>query len=174
MSGVCIINLKKHNLTFEKINELAEKLMFVALQNHVAVFFHSNYRKDIIESAKMQNYFVMSDSFVYRNCNFLETNSIIEKLYLNNAFSYEEFHRAFKERSKFFNEIIDNIFQYDVSLIEIYISGSGCVSSANDFELRKTSTKNFLLDLFSSLQDYENDYNYEFSNVKFELRKDVS
>lgn len=104
-------------------------------------FSHSHYRKDIIESAQMRNYFVMSDSFVYRNCNFLETNSIVEKLYFDNGFNEEKFYRVFKERFKFFDEIIDNIFHDDVSLIEIYISENGCVSSIDDFEIQKQIEK---------------------------------
>ena len=174
MSGVCIINFKKHNLTFDQMNELAEKLMYIALQNHVAIFFHSHYRKDLIDNVKMKNYFVMSDSFFYRNCNFLNVVPIVESCMGNVMYVNHEnavFRAKFIKRYYFFDLIIQCIFQYDVDLLEIYISESGCVNKNEDFEVINTSAQLFLSDLFDSLVDMHNGFNYEFPDAKFVIPK---
>ena len=175
MSGLCIINFKRHNLTFEAMNELAEKLMYIALQNHIAIFFNSHYRRDLIDNIKMKNYFVMSDSFIYRNCNFLDVVPIVEScIDSGESVLHEEpaFRDEFMKKFHFFDLIIQCIFQYNVDLLEIYISESGCVSKEEDFEVVRTSSKLFLLDLFNSLVDMNNGFNYEFPNAKFVISKD--
>lgn len=42
MSAVCIVNLKKHNLKFEELNNLAKELVrFCLNHDNLAVFFNS-------------------------------------------------------------------------------------------------------------------------------------
>lgn len=67
MSAICIVNLKRHSLNYNEMNLMSKDLIRIALLNDVSVFFHSyDYGEKIIKSAQMQNFFLMSDSFLYK------------------------------------------------------------------------------------------------------------
>ena len=174
MSGVCIVNLKKHDLEFKEMDELANRLVKIALKDHVAVFFHSNYGADLIKALGLKNYFVMSDSFVYRNCDFLDVVPFIMDflngfgpVYLDDV----SFREAFKEHFNFFNEMMDCIFKFAVSEIEIYISPNGFADTADDFEPIQSDREHFIEDFYNTLYDeLGNHFNYEFLDAKFEIK----
>ena len=182
MSGVCIVNLKQHNLDEENLEKLARRLVSIALKNHIGVHFHCrDYGEQIIATEKMTNYFLISSTFLWKNCDFLNLQPFILKLYgaknfedyiandkAENILSEERFRTSFYQEFKYFNEIIDCIFKFDVSLIEIYITPDYSYS----FEALETVQEHFLNDLFESVVDeLNNHFNYEFLNTKFILSK---
>lgn len=167
MSAVCIVNLKEHKLSFDQLNDLANKLVALSLQKQKAVFFHSrDYRYDLIQESEMQNYFLMSDSFLYKNCEFLE-----EPLYCLIKDNIFETRKAFYKQYQFFSDVIKTIFDYDISFIEIYISADGSVGSIKDFYTIKSCRDEFLEDLFLSVFDSKQEILNEFPTVKFEIKK---
>lgn len=188
MSGLCIINLKKHNLNEETMNEMANKLIRVSLKNHVAVHFNGrDYGQPLVDEEKMRDFFVLSHTFLYKNCDFLDLEPLMLKLYkakdfqnfiqkekMKNSFEKEKFQEMFCHKYNFFNEIIESVFLYDVNLIEIFMTENyGWIQHGQDFAEIKTQRRNFLLDLFNSLVDVlGNNFNYEFPNAKFVISKD--
>lgn len=172
MSAICIVNLKRHSLNYNEMNLMSKDLIRIALLNDVSVFFHSyDYGEKIIKSAQMQNFFLMSDSFLYKNCEFLNSEWFLNSE--DDLRDEESTKQAFMQRYHFFEEIIKKIFKYNVKEIEIYISGEiYSVSSNDDFIRVGTSEKDFLNKLFESLEDkLQNDFNYSFKNVVFEITK---
>ena len=122
MSELCLMNLKKHRLNFEKLDSLANSLVELSLKNKIAVFFHTyDYAAELINSAGMKNFFLLSDSFLYKNCGFLDMMS----------FAYEtdmqSYRVRFLKKYHFLQEMIDKIFEYEVDTLEISISEDGAV-----------------------------------------------
>ncbi len=70
-------------------------------------------------------------------------------------------------------EIINCLFEFDISLIEIYITANyGPTYFYEDFLEVKSSRENFLNDLYDTLSDELcNNFNYEFTSVKIEIAK---
>ena len=163
MSAICIVNLKEHNLEFDQLNSLANELVSLALKNKVAVFFNvRDYGYDIIQEAEMRNYFLMSDSFLYENCGFLE-----EPLFKLERETAQKTYEAFFGRYKFFNEMIRLIFRYDVLNIEMYITEDGAVNCIDDFHTIRTNVEDFMQKLFCLVFDPQTNMLTEFGTVKF-------
>ena len=173
MSEICIINLKKNSMNYQDMNSLATCLVKIALKNGVSVFFNSyDYGTELIKNNEMHNFFLMSDSFLYKNCGFLENRWFIkdEKKYIDDS---TELIKDFKQSYRFFNEIIDSIFQYNIEIIEVWLSDSlYSVHCKEDFCFKITNREQFLDSLFSSLEDKEkNSYNYTFKSTIFQISK---
>lgn len=138
MSAICIVNLKKHNLEYDKLNDMAKKIVRYCLDHdNLAVFFNAlDYGKNLVDDEHMQNFFLLSDSFLYKNCEFLED------FYYNPETELAETEKDFNEKYKFFLDIFDIVFQYDVSEITVYVDDS--VAGINDFEPLSATTEEFL------------------------------
>lgn len=80
MSAVCIVNLKKHNLKFEELNNLAKELVRYCLNHdNLAVFFNSfDYGKNLIEE-HMSNFFYFQIVFCIKITNFWKISITIPK-----------------------------------------------------------------------------------------------
>ena len=166
MSNICIVDLKDHTLDFDKLNEMVKRITQLALNKDLAVFFHSyDYRADIINSAKMKNFFLMSDSFLYKHCDFLDTTSFTD------VKNIEKFRKEFFKKFAFFTDILNIIFSYKLSVIDIYVSGGGDSGTVEDFDVIKTNQESFLKDLFNSIIKYSDEYAYGFPTVKLEVAK---
>ncbi len=179
MSGFCLFNLKKHNLNFENLNDLANALVSIALKNQLGIFFNCNdYGKEIIQATGMRDYFHLSNSFLYKNCDFLDIPNLI--MHICNVNSVEELdisllpnkveiQQEFLREYCFFEEILECIFKFDVFEIEIYITDEyGPVLFFEEFNPIIVDEKNFLNQLFDSLNDsLGNGFNYEFSATRF-------
>lgn len=188
MSGLCIVNLKEHNLNEEKMNEMANNLIRVSLKNHIAVHFNGrDYGQELVKEEKMHEFFILSHTFLYKNCDLLNLEPLMLKLYkakdfedfikkekMRNLPEKEKFQEYFCREYNFFNEIISSVFLYDVSLIEIFMTENyGPIRHSEDFVEIKTQRKAFLSDLFNSLVDVlGNRFNYEFPSAKFLISKD--
>lgn len=164
MSAICLVNLKKHNLEFDQLNLLANELIQFALNNKLAVFFNSyDYGSELICDGKMNDFFLMSDSFLYKNCEFLNTCGLdFDK-------SNETAKSSFMKKFGFFNIIIHKIFQFNVNCVEIYISEDGSANSVADFETIKTSENNFLAVLYDEIIKRAKEYAYGFPSLKIEI-----
>ena len=166
MSELCIVNLKEHKLDYEKLNAMAKHLVKVALDNNIAVFFHDyDYGGELIADAKMKNFFLMSDSFLYKNCDFLDTTIF------KNVSDIELFRKEFLERFRFFDAILQTVFEYDVELVEIYITEDPIADREEDFEEVHTSQRDFLNDLFFDIINNAQWYAYCFPTTKFIIRR---
>jgi len=173
MSEICIINLKNHTLDFEGLNILANELIKVALDNNVAVFFNSyDYGEELIKNIDMHNFFLMSDSFLYKNCGFLESGWFI-KGYRNGFQNTESIKSVFISKYSFFNKIIATIFKYKVNEIELLLSNAiYAVHNKEDFNIIKTDKNDFFDKLFDSLEDkLSNNFNYTFRSTIFDITR---
>ena len=146
MSELCLMNLKKHRLNFEKLDSLANSLVALSLKNKIAVFFHTyDYAAELINSAGMKNFFLLSDSFLYKNCGFLDITSFV---YETDIQSYRV---RFLEKYHFLQEVIDKVFEYEVDILEIYISEDGSAEVETDFEVIETAQGDFVETLFQKI-----------------------
>lgn len=161
MSELCLVDLSKNEMNFNELNDLAVQLVKIALADNIAIFFHSfDYGYEIIKEAKMKNYFLMSDSFLYKNCGFLNTS------FFKDVRKIEQCREEFIERFKFFNDILSCIFKYNINQIEIYIT-MDCSVNINDFDCLLCSKDNFLFKLFEVIFNYADEYAYGFPTIKF-------
>lgn len=149
MSAICIVNLKKHNLKFDDLNDLAKELVRYCLNHdNLAVFFHSfDCQKNLIDEEHMRNYFLISDSFLYRNCELLEDTFYAPEMNLSEA------EKKFNEKFKFFLDMFEIIFKYNVSELTVLIDDS-VAESINDFEPLSATPENFLHLFFSYVVEY--------------------
>lgn len=167
MSNICIVNLKDNNINnnVKILNRLSKELIQYSLDNNIAVFFNSyDYGEEIINEAKMKCFFLMSDSFIYKNCEFLSTNFLMKT---NN----KNIEKVFLKKYQFFEDVLKIIFKYDVSLIEIFISVDGAVNCVEDFNIIKSSRDSFLIDLYKVFAEDIYDGPFCFPTVKFEIQR---
>lgn len=106
MSAICLIVLKEPNLEFDDFNELSKKLVRFAVDNNLAVFFQNSYFPDLFSKDNFNQFFFMSDSFLYQNCDFLTTEGIGYKgvdifgtLFFDREFQYKFMTRFFHKYS---------------------------------------------------------------------------
>lgn len=181
MSSLCLVNLKQNNI--KDFNSLLNKLKLIVLKYDLGLLVNAeDFGKEIIESGKMQSYFFISDNFLYPSSELFNLQPLMLRLCGTDKFenvdfdrlpSENEFHKAFLEQYNFFNEIINCLFEFDISLIEIYITANyGPTYFYEDFLEVKSSRENFLNDLYDTLSDELcNNFNYEFTSVKIEIAK---
>lgn len=139
MSAICIVNLKKHNLKFKELDNLAKELVRYCLNHdNLAVFFNSfDYGKNLIEEEHMSNFFLLSDSFLYKNCEFLED------FYYNPEIGLAETEKTFNKKYKFFLDMFEIVFRYNVSELTVLIDDSE-TESISEFEYLTATSEEFL------------------------------
>lgn len=167
MSEFCLVDLTDNPYDFKKLDKLAKKLIRISLKNNIAVFFNSyDYGVEIIQDAKLKTFFLLSDSFLYKNCGFLDMT------WLNFELDSNGMKELFIKKFNFFNEILEVVFNYGYLNVQIYISEDGAVNSEKDFLVRTTTKDNFLTSLFESVFEYSDKYSYEFPTIKFRILRD--
>ncbi len=184
MSNLCVFNFKENDLNYAMLDKLANELVRIALENKIAVTFNDNYWNNIISNNKMETYFTVSNSFLYRDANCIGISSLFDlqplvlDLCKNDKFGEilkdKIFYNTFIDKYHFLQKLIDCIFEFDINLVEIYISENGCeIKDKEDFKIIH-STKDLLLnDLFDSVYDeLNNHFNYKFENVILLVSKD--
>lgn len=163
MSAICIVNLKESNLIseFDNYNRLARELIQFALNNDIAIFFNSyDYGEEIIRDGGMKNFFLMSDSFLYKNCEFLNT---IDLAY---DWGSDRAKQKFMKKYGFLKEMLKIVFRYDVQLVELFVSDDGSVDCVSDFEELKSSSETFLTDIYDYILAHAWKDAYCFPTVK--------
>lgn len=162
MSAICIFNLKQHQLKFDSMNDLARNLVDYSLNNNLGVFFNSyDYGADIIKDADMKCFFLMSDSFVYKNC-----DDLLDTSFLTDPSDLTQCKQEFSQHFRFFNDVMDIVFEHDVSKIEVFISEDGSTSKKSDFITLNTSKDKFLETLLNSIVENADRYAYTFPDVQ--------
>lgn len=166
MSSFCCINLIRNNISnnFKAYNKLAKQLIQFALDNDIAVFFNSyDYGEELIREANMKDFIIISDSFLYKNCELLNNTDFVRILSEKNITDYKN---AFIIKYSVFQKILDIIFQYDVSAVELYITEDE-LCSISEFK-KINSTKDKLIDdLYLCVENSVSEYGNEFPPIKF-------
>ena len=163
MSAIFIINFKKHDLSFDKMNCLAKKLIEIGLREDIGVFLNSNdYATDLILNANMTDFVMLSDSFLYKNCDFLSTVEF-------DVSNKPKFKKDFVGKFKFIDNILDEIEKSGILQVEIFISCDGSVNKTSDFVNKEINHNEFLDELFDSIIKYSHEFAYGFPTVKFDI-----
>ena len=178
MSNFCCINLKDSNFEndYDSFNDLANVLVRFALDNKIAVFFNSyDYGEALINAGNMREFFLISDSFLYKNCDsFLYKNCELldntQLLCQSEISQLVDFKSAFFEKYNFFEKIIEIIFRYDVFSIEIYITEDN-TDNMDDFNTIISSKDGFMSDLYKSVVEAIPSYGGEFPTTKFVIHR---
>ena len=170
MSSFCFVYLAKNKVSkhFKTYNQLANRVVKYALEHKFAVFFNSyDYGSNIIEEAGMKDFFLVSDSFLYKNCELLNTTKFARKM-----LNYEMFDnkKAFFRKYRIFSELLNIIFDYDVSEIEIYFTDDA--ENLSEFDEIRTTKENFLLDLYNAVEAAIPEYAGLFPTVKVCVKKE--
>lgn len=159
MSELCLINLKEHKLKFEKLKEVAKRVVQFALEIDKGVYFNSlPYSCDLIRKANARDYFLLTDNFYCDNCEFVSTIGLFDV-------EINAFNSNFKNRFRFFEELFKIIFGYDISTIEVFLSESSG-DSLDDYDEVITTSENFLDDIFDAVLKYKNEMAYGIPNLK--------
>ncbi len=167
MSAICIVNLKESNLIgeFDNYNRLAKELIQFALDNDIAIFFNSyDYGEEIIRDGGMKNFFLMSDSFLYKNCEFLNTTDLAYDWGSDRA------KQKFMKKYGFLKEMLKIVFRYDVRLVELFVSDDGSVDRVSDFEELKSNSETFLTDIYDYILAHALEDAYCFPTVKLVIK----
>ncbi len=161
MSGICIINLKKHNMNFDEMNLLSKKLVKIALKKNIGIFFNNlDYDYEFIKQLKLKNFFLLSDSFLYRNCDFWILNDFVL------ISDDKKLKKCFYKKYAFFPKIFYELSKYNISTIEVYISNDGSDDVHNFKELYSTKQK-FLDDFYEDFIKESDLYSYGIPTLKF-------
>lgn len=158
MSAYCIYNIKEHTMTFEEFDSLAKELVQYGVRKNIGFFFHSFYVSDLIKSEKMQNYFLISDSFLYQNADELlsvgATAGLVE----------------FKKKYSFFEDIIKILRKYKIQKLVLYISDE--TEEISDFETFETSDNNLIETLFENIEKNKEKFAGRFYPLKIVFKLD--
>lgn len=171
MGRFCCINLKENSLKINDkyYNKLAKEIIDYALKNNIAAFFNSfDYWEDIISKADMKDFFLISDSFLYKSCELLDNTEFIKLIEENDDINV--YKNAFINKYSFFKDLVDIIFKYNVSLIEIYISEDD-MTEFEDFKSINSTKDTILLDLFQCVMNNIDKFGNEFPDLKISIKK---
>lgn len=165
MSGICIFNLKQDRLNFSNMNDLAKKLIKYALKENIAVFFNCyDYGQKLISEAKMKKFILVSDSFLYRNCDLFNVSEIA------NLSDVKKFYNSFKKKFTLLESIVDVIFKYNIKIVELYMSYN-VDAQIDEFSIKRCSRKTFIKDLFEFLMTNADKYAYTLPPIKLEIQR---
>lgn len=170
MSSFCCINLKDTNFenSYDSFNDLANVLVRFALDNKIAVFFNSHdYGETLIRAARMRDFFLISDSFLYKNCEFLDNTGLLQQYEINPLFDFKS---EFLKKYDFFKKIIEIIFSYNVSYIEIYITEDN-TDNIDDFKTIISTKDGFMNDLYKTIIKAIPTCGGEFPTVRFIIQR---
>lgn len=158
MSAYCIYNIKEHTMSFEEFDSLSKELVQYGVLNNVGFFFHSlGYAGDLIKNEKMQNYFFISDSFLYQNADDLLDAGAIDFV-------------KFKKKYSFFEDIAKILRKYKIQKIEIYISDE--TENILEFETFETSDNKLIEKLFENIEKKKEEFAGCFYPLKIVLEEE--
>ncbi len=162
MSALCIFHLKEHSMSFEELNSLAREVVRCCLDRGLGVIFNSfDYAANIIAQGRMKNFFFLSDSFLYKNCDFLDA-AITE-----DVTDLDICRKEFLTRFSFLREILEILFRFPLRQAEVFVSTDGAAENINDFIIEEVGHKAFLNALFESIYRYADRYAYEIPSMRF-------
>jgi len=181
MSDTLIVDLKDKRSSFDKkLNKFANEIVKFCLDNNIAAFFNSDYSSELVKLANMKNYFLVSDSFLYEQCDELldiaplydSTDNAYKRKGAFDKSKWEEHYRdEFYKKFKWFTGLLDIIFCYEVESIDIYIESYESLP-LDEYYTIKTSHKNFLKDICDYVIDNAEHWCYHIPvPVKFEVSR---
>lgn len=162
MSEICLIDLKS-NLEFDTLNIMANELVKFAVDNSFAVFFQNSGFSNLIIGSELNQFILLSDSFIYQNCGFLTTEDI-------DFLDIDSFRQGFLKKFEFLNKVLSIIFSYGLDSIDIYISEGG-FDALSDFSEKLTTADKFVFDLCDCVINSATLYSYGFPTIKFIVNK---
>ena len=163
MSEICLINLKEHRLEFEQLRIFANEIVKFALKKEKGVYFNSlPYDNTLVREAKLNDYFLLTDSFYCDNSEFVSTIGLKNQ-------NVEVFMQDFMSRFDFFNGLIKIIFNFNIEKIEIFIS-EGMGDHLDEYDEVLTTSQNFLADIFNNILKYKDEMAYEIPNLKLVIQ----
>lgn len=152
MSAICIVNLKEHNLNFDELNALAKKIVKYCLDHELGAAFNAfDYGENLIEEENMRNFFLLSDSFLYKNCDILNDIPFVD------SYNVSDSEKVFTEKYSFFNDILKIIFSFNVYEVTVLID-TWETESVADFNRFSATPDNFTHLLFESVKNYTEQY----------------
>lgn len=154
MSSICIFNIQDDLKEYVVLNNIAKELVKTALENEMGIFFANTFYKDINFINKMNNSFLLSDSFLYVHSDeLLCTNGFWND---RNIVSYK---KKFIEKFQFFNIVLDKLYFLGIRKIEIYFADlDDTFDDFNEFEIIQTNREKFLNDLLSVTLENMNEF----------------
>ena len=161
MSALFVINLKEPKIGFKKLNKLANKIIKFSLKNNIGVSFNCyDYYEKIIQEADMQNFFFVSESFLFKNCDILDTSKFINQ---------HKPKKIFFSKFKFLKKLVSLIKKSGLEKIEVFLSGDS-VEEISDFKEIWTKKENLLIDLYDELFIRENEISCVFPSLKINIK----
>ena len=146
MSGICAFNLKKHKMQFDELNDLAKEIVRYCLDHDLGATFNlPDGVEYLVEQEHMKNYFWLSDSFLYTQCDFLEIIPDVDREDWDNP------KNAFTEKFAFFNDLLKIIFEHNVSEVSVLID-AWVTEDLEDFEVLSATPDNFSQVLFGAVK----------------------
>lgn len=112
----------------------------------------------------MKCFFLMSDSFVYKNC-----DDLLDTSFLTDPSNLTQCKKEFSHHFRFFKDIADIVFRYEVHEVEVYISEDGSTSKKSDFIQLETTKEMFLDTLLNSIWDNADKYAFTFPDVQITI-----
>lgn len=168
MSSVCIFNIVDEISDYNKLNYIARELMQTAINNNLGISFFSTYYDGLIDLPQIKNYFLLSDSFIYRHCNeLISTNEFWQDG------SASSFKKNFISHFKFFDILLNKLFGLGIENIEIYFADvDEPIESLKEFKVVRTNYSNFVNDLLNVVLEEMNEWGGTIpTSLKFELTK---
>ena len=161
MSGLFLINIKKQGISFDEMDDLANKIVRVALEEKKGVFFNAlDYDENLIGGIGKSPFFLISNSFLYQNCDFLDT----DEFDLNDKSIQLKFNKKYSFILNFLNELKRS----GINEVEIFISNDGAVNKIEDFVTQEPVFSNeFLYILLQNIYKYSKIYAYGFPTIKY-------
>ena len=160
MSGIIIYNLKNYKNSFEDLNKLADKLIRFALKNDLGISFN-NYGKPIEKFYKLDNFFNVSDSFVYITADYLLNKSE------NIDFEKQSSKTLFSKTFFFFDKIHNLLVRNDIKSYELFISGNSLQDNINDFEEIFIKSDSVSALIYNEIIKNAKEYAYSFPPLRF-------
>ncbi len=169
MSELCLFNIKEKKLKFEELNELAKDVTRYSLENGYGSFFNTaDYAYDFVEKVGIKTYFILSDSFLYKNA---------DDLLDTTRFAYDsksDYRKHFFETFSFFEDYLDIVFKYDVDSVEVWIDGNGTATEIEDYDRLLSEKRNFTKTLYDVFMKMSKETGYTFPSVVIEVKKQRS
>ena len=165
MGDLCLFNLKKFDKQFDEFADLTKDVTNYCLANNFgALFCPMKCGNDrIIAEEKMTHYFFLSDSFLYYDYDFLDTTRFVND-------SKEQFKKHFFETFKFFEELLDVVFKYDIDIAEVWIDEWFEATEADDFYKITAEKESFLQTLYDFFIEKQVETGHTFPPVVIEVK----
>lgn len=168
MSSVCIFNIVDKINDYDKLNHIARELVQTALDNELGISFNSNFY-DLTKVSTIKNYFMLSNSFIYRH-----SDELLSPKGLWDGNSVDLFKKEFINRFRFFQILLDKLCSLGVEKVEIYfVDIDEPPESLRDFEVVQSNGFEFVDNLLKVVLSEMDEFGGTIPTfLKFEVNMD--